>query len=267
MPRVDLASMGDAANQILQSVENLGAETQDEDLTVDRPPTLTYQLGGWYAQESDGAYVKDFVVRELTGRDEEALSRLSDVGDVFPLLMERGLVRLGQDKPSSDSVDALLAGDWSTILLAIRRATFGDTYEMPVTCRNCQTKWSAEMDLSQIRIIEVPKEDMVFEWEGRHGARYRATMLFGAAQRKILNGKKTSAEVATQVLRECIQSVNDRPLITDSQVLDMPLTDRRALMQQIMDRKVGPELEEVTTACPRCGAEQQDMLSIADMFR
>lgn len=269
MPRVNMASMpADTANQILRNVENLGAAPQgsEEDLAVQRPPALTFQLGGWYTQ-SDGALVKEFEVRELTGRDEEAMARITDAGDVFPLIMERGLVRLGQDKPDKDLVDTLLAGDWSTILLAIRRVTFGDSYDLPVRCSSCSHEYTHEIDLSGIPVVQVAQDDMAFEWEGRHGTKYEATMLFGAGQRKILTGKKTGAQMATQVLRECVQSMNGMPVVTDAQILDMPLTDRRSLMRQIMDRKAGPQLEEVETTCPACGAEQRSTLGIADMFR
>lgn len=232
------------------------------------PPSAVFQLDGGY-MGIDGRWLTEFEVRELTGRDEEALGRVASSSRFILELLERGLVRVG-DVPGKDALDGLQAGDWESILLAIRSVTFGDAVDFTPMCFTCQTKYEITVhireDLRHVA-LEGP-QDLHFEFTGRHGSVYHVVLPTGSTQRKLLQNMELSmAEQNTVLLADCIESVDGRPFMGKGTVLDMPMADRRGLLAELSDRKPGPRLEEVTTLCPSCGAENAFPLSIAALFR
>jgi hypothetical protein len=265
MPQISVAENPALAQKMLREVQN-NVLSEPPDL---RPATDTvFSLCGGYAQ-LDGKWVKEFEVRELTGRDEEYIGRIAEPTRVFVAILERGLVRVGNEKSSSEVVDGLLAGDWETVLIAIRIATFGWEYETEIKCRNCGHEHEVSIDLRSIPFRNADKEDYLFDVVGRKGTRYQVCMAYGSTQRKImgLGVGTTQAEINTVLLADCIQSVNGMPPLGPDSVRDIPMSDRRLLLKEIEARRAGPRFREVTTKCPACDAEQESVLSIAAMFR
>ena len=75
--------------------------------------------------------IRTAVVRELTGKDEEALARASQSLNPFHFvntLLECGVVRFGQEDESETRqlLKEALIGDRDALILGIRRATYGD---------------------------------------------------------------------------------------------------------------------------------------------
>jgi hypothetical protein len=97
---------------------------------------------------------------------------------------------------------------------------------------------------------------------------YHLMLPLGSTQRKMLQATDLSvAEQNTMLLVDCIERVGDRPSLGKETVLNMPLADRREVLRQVIERRPGPRLQEVTTVCPSCGAENNLPLSIAALFQ
>lgn len=267
MARVSAAANPHLARQVLRQVD----EVVDENpRPVPEPPEdLVFQLCGGYFSDR-GKWESEFEVRELTGRDEEILGRIQDPARLLIGVLELGLVRVGQDKSSREVVDGLLAGDWETVLMAIRIATLGRTIDMKLVCTSCSEPYEATVDLvNDIQRKTTEQADVDFVIEGRHGTRYQMTQAYGSTQRKVLElGIKVSgAETTTMFLKECIQAINGRPPLGADDIRSLPMADRQLLMSEIEDRRVGPMLREVRTKCPACGEEQPSPLGVAALFR
>jgi hypothetical protein len=256
------------AKKILQQVEEMDRPTFGTPEPVVPLDTVFHLHGGY--EDNHGRLVTEFEVRELTGRDEEFLGRIKDPARMMIAMLTRGLVRVG-DEPASDEVlDGLIAGDWETILLAVRIVTFGRTYTSEHICSSCGQPFESTVDLiDDLSVKTLTYEDRVFDVIGRKGAVYRATPAFGYAQRRILlrNIDETFAEMNTLMLKDCVLSINDRPVLTKGDVLDIPLADRRLLVDEIDKRRAGPELAGVRTKCPACDEEQLNPLNVVALFQ
>ena len=235
---------------------------------IDSPPDTVFDLHGSFLQE-DGRWVKTFEVRELTGRDEEALAKIKDPGRLMTTLLERGLVRIGTQDATPGMLDDLYAGDWETILIALRIVTFGEIVSTEWSCGSCRNPYEAEIDLRTDIPIRGSKEDEETTVQGKRVV-YEITPLMGSGQRKIMEmiaSGSTVAELNTISLFECVQSIDGRPVVGMDAIRDLPMADRRALLDAITERRVGPDLQGVRTKCPTCGTEQQSPLSVAALFQ
>lgn len=235
------------------------------------PPDTVFTLHAGFLSD-DGTWERQFEVRELTGRDEEALARVTDPGRLMIAILERGLVRVGSTPASSEVIDRLVAGDWETVLVAIRAVTFGDDTTREYSCGACGQPYEVTINLFEDLPIRGSKEeDLEFEVRGRHGTVYRLAQALGVTQRKILEqisqDGKTTADLNTLLLFDSITSIDDRPVMGIDHIRDISMADRRLLLQEITARRVGPDLQGVTTKCPTCGAEQASPLSVAALFQ
>jgi hypothetical protein len=236
--------------------------------TFDGPPDGVFQLCGGYFQD-DGAWTTEFEVREFTGRDEEFLARIKDPAKTLIAIVERGLVRVGNDRASPQVLDSLYQGDWDSVLLAIRIVTFGPTVDITTNCRNCGETYAAVIDLREnIEYRKASKEDRVYTVEGRNAV-FTVGQAMGELQRKILLESKdaTAAEMNTMVLAHCVQKIGSVPVIGPDAVRNLSVADRLTLLKAIDESRVGPQVKEVRTECPTCGADQEVGISIAAMFR
>jgi hypothetical protein len=235
---------------------------------IEDPPPTVFSLDGGYLDDA-GEWHTEFEVRELTGRDEEALGRLTATSKFLTELLERGLIRVGP-YPGRNVLDSLLAGDWESILLAIRAVTFGNEVDFVILCGSCRNRYDVTVRIDQ----DIPhykiegKDDLVFEHTGKHGNVYLVTLPTGSTQRKLLKDSSVSlAEQTSIMLADCIKKIDGRPTLGRESVVDLPLADRRGIMAKMVENKPGPRLEEVTSLCPSCGAENGVPLSIAALFR
>ena len=242
------------------------ADTPPEPV-ITEPPDTSFRLAGGYLDD-EGQWHRDFQVRELTGRDEEALGKTSKVGLLLAEIVQRGLVSVGPHQ-GPEVVNGLLAGDWETVLLAIRSVTFGQTVDYRMKCRDCKNEYEVTVDL--IKDISTKElsgpEELSFTFVGRHGTKYEVDLPLGATQRKLLqNLDLPVTQQSTLLLTDCVSRIDNRPALTET-VMNMPLADRRDILTEIAKRKPGPRPQEVTTLCPSCGAENGLAISIAALFQ
>ena len=103
------------------------AMEEPEKIVETRAPSASeVDLPGGYLN-FDGKLITTAEVRELTGADEEAIAKAGSTAKSLHVLLERGLVKLGDKEATKDDIDLLLSGDRDAILrqwnFSMRQAT------------------------------------------------------------------------------------------------------------------------------------------------
>jgi hypothetical protein len=224
--------------------------------------------GGYISQE--GILAKYAEVKELNGADEEAIAKAGSLARVFNTIIQRGLVSLGGEKPGKDYIDELLSGDRDAILLGIRKVTFGSIAEYNLVCQKCNTQSIVEIDLdNDVPVTELgnPIADRNWKVELRKS---EATVTFpnGRAQTLLLeNSTKTTAELNTILLENCVLGIDGKASLGASTVLKLGIADRDTLISDILEKNPGPRLGEVTKTCEACGEVNPTPVSLVALFR
>lgn len=253
--------------EVLKTLQEAEQGLSPEPAQVEEPTDQHFQLAAGYL-DPDNQWHTDFIVRELTGRDEEAIGKTTKAGTMVLEIINRGLVSVGPYK-GSVALDGILGGDWETVLLAIRSVTFGNEVEYILTCRECRNTYevTVHLDTDVPRTTMSDPSDTRLTYTGRHGDEYEVVMPLGATHRKLIqNVDRTVQEQNSIILRDCVDRINGRAALPE-QIMNMPLADRRNILSQIIKNTPGPRLEGVNTLCPNCGVENTLTLNIASLFQ
>jgi len=261
--------LNDPNVQQLIASANRGEEADDRDPVITPPPEGVFQLAAGYMQD-DGRWVKEFEVRELTGRDEEALARIGDIGRGIIAMMDRTLVRVGNDKGSPDRMNSLIGGDWDTVLLAVRSVTFGPEVELSPTCTSCKATYDVTINIQHdLSVRTANLEDLAWTVKGKRRT-YEVALYRGDTQRKVFDlmaENKSVAVINTEILHDSIKRIDGMPVLGRDEIRDLSVLDRRAILDSINNHRVGPDLQGVTIKCPTCGNEQPNPLDAAALFQ
>jgi hypothetical protein len=217
----------------------------------------------------NGEVIKTAVVRELNGRDEEALIRADNAGKMFSIVVNRATVSLGGTKATEEILDKLLVGDRDAILLGIYRATFGETAELAGYCEGC-----SEFKVVEINVVEDIKTRLLpdptattFTVKGKN-KEFVVALPTGIAQKKMMANKDaTVAENLTTLLEETIVEIDGKPVFSKAQIQALGIVDRRTIAEEISDRNPGPQFDPVKVTCPDCESEVQVPINLGDLFR
>jgi len=254
--------------ELVQQYANKVMEEPERVITTRAPSDSEVTLPGGYILPN-GELVTKAEVKELTGADEEA-SKAGSTAKSLNVLLQRGLVKLGDKEVSKEDLDALLSGDRDAILLGIRKATFGKTLTVNIRCVSCSQEQISDIDLDEdvpVKSLADPVSDRVWEVHTKQGV-VHLSLPNGITQKKLMdNLDKTSAEINTMLLAGCVVSVNGSPSIGASTALSLGLSDRNKIIDEIIDRNPGPRLGEVKKVCKACGEDIHLPLSLLDLFR
>ena len=252
--------------QTVELVEEAGAPLQ---VTIPSLPQTAVSLPGGYV-EFDGTVYTDAEVRELTGADEEAIVKILEPGKALLAILNRGTVSVGGKKADKEILTSLLSGDRESLLLAIRRATFGDEVSIISSCPKCAVEQTFDIDLSKdvkTKELEDKVNDRTFVMNTRQGT-VRVLLPTGDVQEKIINStNKNTAELDTILLTGCVVEINDIPIMNPSQIRNLGMQDRRNILLEIAKRNPGPLLNEIKKTCSDCGSEVELPLTLAELFR
>jgi len=244
-------------------------EEPEKTIETRAPSESEIELPGGFI-EQNGSVLTTAEVQELTGADEEAIQKAGSTGKALNVLLQRGLVKLGSRDVTKDDLDNLLSGDRDTILIGIRRVTFGDELGLRVRCSSCSTEQDVSVHLVNdvpVKKLEDPIKDRVWEVQTKRGVA-KVTIPNGLTQKKIMeNNDKTSAELNTLILSGCLLSIDGKPSAGASTVLGLGMADRQEILESILDRNPGPRLGEVKKDCEACGESIELPLGLLDLFR
>lgn len=220
-----------------------------------------------------GKEYREAEVRELTGEDEEYFSRGKSFHDRKMRLIERGTLTIGGEPADEAIFAAISAGDHEVLLLAIRRATYGDTLEFDLTCPRCGEEQESLVDLSKdvpIRAydrgqseITLPSgKHVVFHWPTGEDDR----LLWEFAEE---NKQASIAELNTQMISRVVESIDGDPSFGVQTARAMNMRDRRELVTHIAENLPGPQYSELQHRCAneQCGHIADLEVSFEDLFR
>ena len=218
----------------------------------------------------DGKLRTEVEVRELTGSDEEALSKTDTLVKTWSTVLSRGVVKIGELPVNEEILDNLLIGDRDMLVLGVYKATFGNFANIDAYCIGCKEYKTVSFNLNEdlkIKTLADPINQRVFEVFGKTN-RYLVTLPTGIAQKEIsVDPNKTDAEIKTILLEKCIIEINDSPVISRNQVKGMSIPDRQLVVEEIAKRAPGPQFEDTEIDCPNCGGKVVVPVNLGTIFR
>lgn len=223
-----------------------------------------------------GGIVRDAEVQELTGAHEEALAKArqnNNPGRFVQVLLTSGVVSIGDEKVTAKQLTSLLQGDIDALLLGIRKATFGDDFELEqVTCPNCGEFNDLKLDLNNIPMKEWDG-DREIEVDLRFNRKARITFPTGEVQAEIYkNATLTGPELVSIMLSHCVLGFVEadgsyRPSKGLADVKQMGKLDRDKINQYIYLNQPGPRYDEVKASCHACESEVEVPLNVGLLFQ
>ena len=258
---VNPALANDLLNKALNEApkEVLPEITAPSDTTVDLP-------GGFIT--ATGEIIRTAEVRELTGKDEEIISKTTNIGKALMTILQRGTVKIGTEKADEKMLDQLLIGDRDALLLGILKLTFGNKVKIPVFS-NGEEKL-VEVDITvdiKNKILTDPLNDRVFTVKGKNH-QFTVRLPDGIVQRKMIdNMDKTSAELSTIVLEGTVTQIDSSPVYSAAQVQALSVSDRRTIIDEINKRAPGPQFEDVVVTDPDTGSEVLVPINLGSLFQ
>lgn len=269
-PPVDLPTRASAAVDPELASALTQSALDEPKPTIEALPDTVVELPGGYI-DPQGRLHSTAVVRELTGADEERISKVDPVANL-PLWLNsllKNVETIGDVQPTTEVLSALLIGDREALILGIRRATYGNGISVQVVCPNCGEEEDVIIEIDKdipFKRMEDP-EQRVFEVKLRDGDIAEVRLATVGVQDEILAAKKkTLAEITTLTLERCVLRINGNPAVHQT-VLDLGSADRRTLATFLADNQPGPDYRGVKLPCRACGKEFPLTLDLADLFR
>lgn len=225
----------------------------------------------------DGEVIQEAEVRELTGKDEEELAKAKNSNNpakYVNTLLKCGVVSIGDVKATQENLDSLIQGDLDSLLMGIRRATFGDSFEVfGVTCNSCGQANDIGLDLKDIPVKELDDPSVrEYEVELRKGRKALVKFPTGHVQNEIFKKQRTVPEMNSLTLAECVIGFvapdgSYTPSNGLADVKALGLGDRKIIQDYIYDNQPGPRYDQVTAKCSSCESEVAVPLNVGILFR
>lgn len=223
--------------------------------------------------DDEGTLHNTFTLREMTGRDEEAISK-SDVrqnpAKAISLLLTRCVTSLGTltrkevgPEKWKDIIESLLVGDQDYMFLKLREISIGKEFEVRHKCPKCKAELVTYVDIDELDIVPFKGERVVsFElpkgYKNKQGKMYRLgkIRLPNGKDREIITpiARKNLAMANTLMLTRLCQFDEDGIYVTEDVMRDLLVRDREYLLNLMQDNVFGVDLSTDVT-CTSCGTE------------
>jgi hypothetical protein len=218
-------------------------------------------------------------VRELNGLDEEKISKARLSGepvDFINAVLEAGVERLGEDRPTRDDLNSLALGDRDFLLMHIAVATYGDTLEYEgLDCPNCSETFDVSISATEeIPVVRLDSpEDARFDVKLSRD-RVAKCVLPTHSVSKELAQTETAAEANTLLIANFVSEIvdaegNSTDIRGDKDAArKLGIRDRQTLVDEMYSRMPGPQYNGVRfNHEPGCGEEVRLEVQMADLFR
>lgn len=226
-----------------------------------RPLALTLPHGAL----AHGCIERRAEIRIPTGEDElhvldAGRGRVGKVG----ALLERCLVRLGDEPATPDTSGSLVAGDRDALLLHLRAAAFGNRLDCVLECPACHERMGLELPIDNLLLAPYPDPQGAYEMELDGGRRVRFRLPTGAdlEEAAATNGGATGGAV---LLRRCLIDMGmSGPLPPEAEErLEGSL--ERSIERSMAE--LDPQAEiTIVVGCRECGREVRSILDPAGLI-
>ena len=222
--------------------------------------------------DSDGVLHKTFTIREMTGRDEEAISKgdlRQNGAKLITVLLERCVMSIGTlvkkevgEIKWKEIIKSLYVGDQDYIVLKIRELSMGGEIEVTHICPNCKASMKTILDVSELE-VEPFKGERLIQFELPKGYRDKKGNVHTTGTMKLPTGydrevltpiaKKNVAQASTLMLTRLCK-FDDGISVTEDVMRDLTIRDREYLQKLLQENLFGVNLE-VDVTCVDCGEE------------
>lgn len=233
--------------------------------------TDKFDLPAGYIDE-DGVLHSTFTLREMTGRDEEAISK-SDLkqngAKLISTLLERCVLSIGtltRKEVGGDKwreiIKSLYAGDQDFMLIKLRELSMGSEIEVTHTCPYCKESLKTILDTSELEVnpfkgMRTIPFSLPRGYKDKKGVVHReGTLRLPTGQdREILLpiAKKNIAQANTLMLTRLCK-FDEGLYITEDIMRDLTVKDREYLQKLMQENLFGVNLE-IGVTCTSCGEE------------
>lgn len=244
--------------------------------------TDKFNLLAGYIDE-DGNLHTTFTLREMTGRDEEAISK-SDLrqngAKLVSTLLERCVLSIGSltrkevgSEKWRDIIKSLTVGDQDFMLIKLRELSMGGEIEVNHTCPSCKESLKTMLDVSELEIKPfLGQRNIPFSlpkgYKDKKGVTHRDGILRlpTGQDREILTpiAKKNIAQASTLMLTRLCK-FDEGLYVTEDIMRDLTVRDREYLQKLLNDNLFGVVLE-VEVTCSHCGEEFKGNLNTTNFI-
>ena len=222
--------------------------------------------------DSDGKVHDTFTYREMTGKDEEALSKAevrSNGAKLVNVLVERCVVQIGSlTKKECGAkwgtiIREMLSGDLDYMAFKIRELSKGNEVEFTHKCPNCGTKLTTIVNTEEFNIKPYTGQSAI-DFTLARGYKDRKGEVHKEGTIRLPNGldreivtpmfKKNSSTAMTMLMTRLI-AFNDDITVTQNGVSEMNLKDRDILEKIIKENTFGIDTTIENLMCTSCGQD------------
>lgn len=238
-------------------------------------------LAGYIDEE--GNHHTTFTIREMTGRDEEAISK-SDIkqngAKLISILLERCVLSIGTLTRKSvggekwkEVIKGLLVGDQDYMLIKLRELSMGGEIEVTHSCPYCKESLKTMLDVSELDITPFSGQRVVqFSlpkgYKDKKGVLHKeGTLRLPTGQdREILTpiARKNVAQASTLMLTRLCK-FDDGLYVTEDIMRDLTVRDREYLQKVLQDNLFGINLE-IEVTCSSCGEDFKGNLNTTNFI-
>lgn len=244
--------------------------------------TEKFELLAGYIDD-EGTLHKTFTLREMTGRDEEAISK-SDLrqngAKLVSVLLERCVTSIGSltrkevgGEKWKEIIRSLYVGDQDYMLVKLRELSMGGEIEVTHTCPKCKESLKTILDVSELEVVPFAgQRNVPFSlpkgYRDRKGVLHKeGTLRLPTGQdREILTpiAKKNLAQASTLMLTR-ICKFEEGLVVTEDVMRDLTVRDREYLQNLLQENLFGLNLE-VEVLCTSCGEDFKGSLNSSNFI-
>jgi hypothetical protein len=236
--------------------------------------TVVVELEVGY-KDNDGTTHKEVEIREITGYDEEMISKAEvrgNIGKLITTLLSSVAVRIG-DLTAKDLGKTkwekifreLPMGDRDKLMLELRKFTNGDEIELDIKCPHCKNKLQHIVEIdSDIEYKNLQGDARRIPFELPKGVKNKDGQLCKTGFIRLPDGedqeqldaiaRKNPGQANTTLLARVVTELDGFGKLALSDLRKMSVRDRDYLIKLVGDNTYGPKFE-ISFPCPSCGED------------
>lgn len=269
-----------AQRKVLKKEENVVTPNFEEEVVE-----KTYKLLAGYKDEN-GIIHNTYTMREMTGKDEEAISRPDVKGNpcrAASVLLARVCTSIGSLTPRSVGgydkweklIKNLYVGDQDIMFITNRKLSYGSTVSVTHQCPNeqCKRKLETEFDLDELEIIDFKGErEIAFNlpkgYTDKKGNKHNEGILrlpTGLDREVLIPVARTNVAKANTSMLTRLCTFKDGYPIDDDVMAALTVRDREYLNTLLQENLFGVKTE-IDVMCPDCGKEFKGSLNVLNFI-